>query len=165
MTEPKRISYCNMCPYLGLCSSVCYCPSFSCALYNLQISRPSSYNTKLHSCSPNTLNKGFPFTPFNHVIWYGNLLPKRQRFVKQTKQRETFLWLKKKVLYLLFARGAYSVAQMRQNLIGILNGDIQPFLQPSQALGQVLLYCSTTIFNFKFWNILLTPKGGLLLQT
>ena len=59
---------CNMCPYLGLCSSVCYCPSFSCTLYNLQISRPSSYNTKLHSCSPNTLNKGFPFTPFNHVI-------------------------------------------------------------------------------------------------
>ena len=71
----------------------------------------------------------------------------------------------KKVLYLLFARGAYSVAQMRQNLIGILNGDIQLFLQPSQALGQVLLYCSTTIFNFKFWNILLTPEGGLLSQT
>ena len=30
---------------------------------------------------------------------------------------------------------------MRQNLIGILNGDIQLFLQPSQALEQALL-CS-----------------------
>ena len=42
----------------------------------------------------------------------------------------------KEVLFLLFARGAYSVAQMRQNLIGILNGDIRLFLQPSQVLGR-----------------------------
>ena len=33
------------------------------------------------------------------------------------------------------------IAPMRQNLIGILNGDIQLFLQPSQALEQALL-CS-----------------------
>ena len=52
---------------------------------------------------------------------------------------------------------------MRQNLIGTLNGDIQPFLQPSQALGQALLYCSTTIFNFKLWNILPTPEGRFII--
>ena len=52
---------------------------------------------------------------------------------------------------------------MRQNLIGILNGDIQLFLQPSQALGQVLLYCSTTIFNFKILKHFADPGGRFII--
>ena len=56
-----------------------------------------------------------------------------------TKRRETFLWLKKKIFFKTFCKRC--IAPMRQNLIGILNGDIQLFLQPSQALGQALL-CS-----------------------
>ena len=55
-----------------------------------------------------------------------------------TKRRETFLWLKTKK-NLTFCKRC--IAPMRQNLIGILNGDIQLFLQPSQALEQALL-CS-----------------------
>ena len=46
--------------------SVCYSPSFSCTLYNLQISRPRSYDAILHGCSLDTLNKGSSFSPFHH---------------------------------------------------------------------------------------------------
>ena len=64
-TEPKRI-------YYGIVSVSVF--MFFCVLLsvlfvyleNLQISRPS-YNAKLHSCSPDTLNKGFPFSPFHHT--------------------------------------------------------------------------------------------------
>ena len=57
----------------------------------------------------------------------------------------------KKGLYLLFARGAYSVAQMRQNLIGILNGDIRLFfffstIFSSSRAGVAVLFNN----NFQF---------------
>ena len=153
-----------MCLYMCLCSSVCYYRSFSCTLYNLQISRPSSYNAKLHNCSSNTFNKGFPFSPLHHATWWYGICSLNVRGLSNnTEGRETFLWLKKKSSLFTFCKRC--IAQKRQNLIGILNGDIRLFLQPSQALRQALLYCSTTIFNFKFWNILPTPKWGLLLQT
>ena len=54
---------------------------------------------------------------------------------------------------------------MRQNVTGILNGDIRLFLPPFHALGQALLYCSTIFFNFKFWSIFATQEEGLLLET
>ena len=47
--------------------------------------------------------------------------------------------VKEKKTFLTFCKRC--IATMRQNLIGILNGDIQLFLQPCQALGQALL-CS-----------------------
>ena len=64
----------------------------------------------------------------------------------------------KEIFFFTFCKRC--IAQIRQDLIGILNGDIQLFLQPSQALEQagVAIHCSTTIFNFQFRKILPTPK-------
>ena len=53
---------------------------------------------------------------------------------------------------------------MRQNLIGILNGDIQLFLQPSQALGQAGVAIEKALFNNNFQFPILKhfadPEGG-----
>ena len=98
-----------MCLYLCLCSCVCYYRSFSCTLYNLQISRPSSYNAKLHSCSFDTLNKGLPFSPFHHATWwYGNFSLNVRGLSNNTKRRETFLWLKKKKFCICFLQEGQS---------------------------------------------------------
>ena len=147
-TEPKRIYYGIV--FVSVFMFFCVLLSVLFVyLENLQISRPS-YNAKLHSCSPDTLNKGFlshlvTIQPDDMAICSLNV----RGLSNNTKRRETFLWLKKKSSPFTFCKRC--IAQMRQNLIGILNGDqIRLFLQPSQALGQALLYCSTTIFNFKF---------------
>ena len=66
-----------------------------------------------------------------------------------TKRRETFLWLNKKKFSIYFLQEVHSTKET-EPLIGILNGDIRLFLQPFQALRQALLYCSITIFDFKF---------------
>ena len=53
------------------------------------------------------------------------------------------------------------IAQMRQNLTGILNGDIQLFLQPSQALGRALLYAVfNNNFQFPILKHFADPEGG-----
>ena len=50
---------------------------------------------------------------------------------------------------------------MRQNLTGILNGDIQLFLQPSQALGRALLYAVfNNNFQFPILKHFADPEGG-----
>ena len=138
--------------YLCLCSSVCYYPSFSCTLYNSQISRPLGRVTMLNYIAAlltlstkDFLSHLFTLEPDDMVICSLNV----RGLSNNTKRGKTFLWLKKKSSLFTFCKRC--IAQMRQNLIGILNGDqIRLFLQPSQALGQALLYCSTTIFNFKF---------------
>ena len=138
--------------YLCLCSSVCYYPSFSCTLYNSQISRPLGRVTMLNYIAAlltlstkDFLSHLFTLQPDDMVICSLNV----RGLSNNTKRGKTFLWLKKKSSLFTFCKRC--IAQMRQNLIGILNGDqIRLFLQPSQALGQALLYCSTTIFNFKF---------------
>ena len=112
-TEPKRIYHRHMCLYLCLCSSVCYYRSFSCTLYNLQISRPSSYNAKLHSCIFDTLNKGLPFSPFHHATWwYGNFSLNVRGLSNNTKRRETFLWLKRKKFCIYFLQEVHSTNEI-----------------------------------------------------
>ena len=64
-SEPKRIYYGNVSVSVFMFFCVLLSILFM-YLENLQISRPS-YNAKLHSCSPDTLNKGFPFSSFPHA--------------------------------------------------------------------------------------------------
>ena len=143
-TEPKRI-------YYGIVSVSVF--MFFCVLLsvlfvyleNLQISRPSyimlNYIAALLTLSTKDfLSHLVTIQPDDMVICSLNV----RGLSNNTKRRETFLWLKKKSSPFTFCKRC--IAQMRQNLIGILNGDqIRLSLQPSQALGEALLYCSTTI--------------------
>ena len=149
-TEPKRIYYGIVCLYLCLCSSVCYYPSFSCTLKickYLGLVIMLNYIAALLTLSTKDfLSHLFTIQPADDMVICSLNV---RGLSNNTKRRETFLWLKKKSSPFTFCKRC--ISQMRQNLIGILNGDqIRLFLQPSQALGQALLYCSTTIFNFKF---------------
>ena len=139
-----------LCLYLCLCSSVCYYPSFSCTLKickYLGLVIMLNYIAALLTLSTKDfLSHLFTIQPADDMVICSLNV---RGLSNNTKRRETFLWLKKKSSLFTFCKRC--IAQMRQNLIGILNGDqIRLFLQPSQALGEALLYCSTTIFNFKF---------------
>lgn len=165
VTGPKRIYYCNMCLYLCLCSLCVTLRLFHvlctiCKYLGLVVTMLFCMAALLTLSTKDLLSHLFTT---DATWWYGNLLPKRHRFVKQHQTERNVFMVKEKKFSIFFCKRC--IAQRRENLIGTLNGDIRLFLQLSQALGLALPYCSTTIFNFKFWNISPIPKGRLSLQT
>ena len=103
-----------MCLYLCLCSSVCYYPSFSCTLYNSQISRPLGRVTMLNYIAAlltlstkDFLSHLFTLEPDDMVICSLNV----RGLSNNTKRRETFLWLKKKKFSIYFLQEVHSTKE------------------------------------------------------
>ena len=79
-----------------------------------------------------------------------------------TKRRETFLWLKKKSSLFTFCKRC--IAQMRQNLIGILNGDqIRLFFTTfSSSRGGVAILFNN-YFQFQILKHFADPEGRYII--
>ena len=135
-----------ICVYVLLCVIIrpFRVPCTICKYLGLVVTKLNYVTALLILSTKDFLSHLFTMQPDDMVICSLNV----RGLSNNTRRRETFLWLKKKSSLFTFCERC--IAQKRQNLIGILNGDIRLFLQPSQALRQALLYCSTTIFNFKF---------------
>ena len=141
VTGPKRIYYCNMCLYLSLCSLCVTLGLFHvlctiCKYLGLVVTMLFCMAALLTLSTKDLLSHLFTT---DATWWYGNLLPKRHRFVKQYQTEREPYWHSEwgySTIYTTFSSSRAGVA-----------------------------YCSTTIFNFKFWNISPIPKGGLSLQT
>ena len=79
-----------------------------------------------------------------------------------TKRRETFLWLKKKSSPFTFCKRC--IAQMRQNLIGILNGDqIRLFFTTflSSRAGVAILF--NNYVQFQILKHFADPEGSYII--
>ena len=126
---------CTICKYLGLVITIL---NYIAALLTLS--------------SNDFLSYFFTVQSYDMVICSLNV----RGLSNNTKRRETFLWLKKKSS--LFALCKRCIAQMRQNLIGTLNGDIPLFLLLSQALKDRSCYNVQQQFSISNFETFCRPR-------
>ena len=144
--------------------SVCYYLSLSCTLYNLQISRPSSYNAKLHTYSPDTLltkdflSHLFPIQPDDMVICSLNVTG----LSNNTKRRETFLWLGKKKFSIYFLQEVHSTKETERYWHSEWGYSTIFATFSSSKAGVAILFNNN--FQLQILKHFANPKGGLLLQ-